>query len=130
MKRVINKWSWALLLALCVGFASCNKDGDGGGSSGNIVGKWQMYEVTPSSYYDACDFEGWIEFKSNGTYTDFDKCDNSTVNGTWKKEGNQLTVVAGNFPIPVAFTIISISSNEMVLEVELFEKSTIKYRKL
>ena len=38
MKKVFSIWSWAILLALCVGFSSCSDDDDevGGGTSTNV----------------------------------------------------------------------------------------------
>jgi len=42
MKRVINIWSWAILLALCVSLSSCSKDKDGGSSGVDyLIGTWK-----------------------------------------------------------------------------------------
>jgi len=49
MKKVLSIWSWAMILALCVGFSSCSndKDDDGGSGSGtSIVGKWNFVSYT------------------------------------------------------------------------------------
>ena len=126
MTKVFKFLSWAILIALCVGLASCSKDE---GGSDDIVGKWQIY-YNSDGLDELCDYEDWFEFKSDGTYTEFDKCDNETVGGTWKREGNNLTIVAEYFPIPIVFTIVSLSKDELVLESNIFHKITAKYKRI
>ena len=105
-----------LLLALCVGFPACgDDDGDNDNiKSSGIVGKWQMIESSFTDF-EPCNFEGWDEFKSDGTFVSFGGCGGETWTGTWKLEGNNITAVHDDFPGNIVFTIVSVSANELVL---------------
>ena len=129
-----------LLLVLCVGFSACGDD-DGVNDnikSSDIVGKWQLIES--SDELEPCDFEGWIEFKSDGTFEDFDLCEYDEEDrplidvgskGIWSLEGNKLTIVFDDFPLSFVLTIVSISANELVTSVTFFgETTTNKMRRM
>ena len=47
MKKVFSVWSWAMLLALCVGFSSCSDDDDEGGSNSTKVEIYVDGELLP-----------------------------------------------------------------------------------
>lgn len=123
-----------LLTILCLGFSfnSCSSDDDDEKDDFKslIVGKWKMHEATPSEDFEPCDFNGYIYFNEDGTYSEFDYCTNSTLNGTWSIEGRNITAVLSSFPIPVAFKIISIDASNMTLEYTsvLSPKITAKYK--
>jgi len=126
MKKVFG----LVILALCVGFTSCNGDDDPT-NDGNIVGKWQLYSISPSVGNEDCDFEGWMEIKDDGTCVFFDKCEETTETGTWEKDGNTLTLVSDPPIVMTAiYTIISISETELVMERDYVLKWTEKYRRL
>ncbi|MDR3327453.1 MAG: lipocalin family protein [Prevotellaceae bacterium] len=124
MKKYL-KFSWAILLALCIGISSCSKDDDDSNSS-DLAGKWQLTEVradgvlqnpnVSTDYNEPCDYEGWSQFKSDGTFIDYDGCDNSTSGGTWRLNGNTVTVVADVFSISLNFKIISLNQTTLVFE--------------
>ena len=98
MKKVFSIWSLAMLMVMCVGFASCSKDENKGGNGGmsqkdfskQIVGKWKYF-----AYYH----DGWnvvengnyIQFNSDGTLS-------SSNYKTWKVigEGSTIFTVNGN----------------------------------
>ena len=128
MKKVFNHWYGVVILALCIGFTSCSNDDD---SEGSLIGKWQLYEISPSIGYDDCNFEGWMEIKDDGTCIFFDQCEDSTEGGTWTREGNELTFVSnGPLVITTIYTIISISQNELVMERDYVLTWREKYRRL
>ncbi len=115
-----------VILALCVGFASCNKDDDkdnngNNGSNGNngnngngstienlqekIVGKWQMdksaYSSEALSEMEDCDFEGYFEFKADNTFFLYDPCEEEEGEEggvTWSVNGNVVTVTIMAIP--------------------------------
>lgn len=93
---------------------SCTKDGTI--KENYLIGKWQMTNST-DPYTEPCDFEGYLQFKDGGTYTDFDKCANQTSGGTWKLDGNILTVATNAFPISVQVKIIKLTKTELIMEV-------------
>jgi len=139
MKKVINFWSLAVIIALCVGFASCDKDDNKGKgddttiNESDIVGKWQMFEVVPDDDdYDDCDFEGWIDIRADKTFTEYDACEDDTSIGTWKIDGSTMTVIHNAFPIPIAFRVVSVSANELVLEIDFgtLGKEIQKYKRI
>lgn len=123
-----------LLTILYLGFSfnSCSGDNDDEKDDFKslIVGKWQMYEATPSNDFEPCDFNGYIYFNQGGTYSEFDYCTNSTLNGTWSIDGRNITAVLSSFPIPFDFKIISIDASNMTLEYTdlLSQKITAKYK--
>lgn len=91
-----------------------------------------MYEATPSEDFESCDFSGYIYFNQGGTYSEFDYCTNSTLNGTWSIDGRNITAVLSTFPIPAVFKIISIDTSNMTLEYTnlLSQKITAKYKRI
>jgi hypothetical protein len=69
MKKFMNFFLMATLVALCVGFSSCSKDDDEGGKSESIVGNWRS-----TYYYDYYGYRTISEedqypfnFKAGGT---------------------------------------------------------------
>lgn len=125
-----------VLVILCIGLSSISCSGDDDdekeGFESQIVGKWKMYEATPSEDFEPCDFNGYIYFNEDGTYSEFDYCTNSTLNGTWRIDGRNITAVLSSFPIPVVFKIVSIDASYMTLEYTnlLSQKITAKYKRI
>jgi hypothetical protein len=124
------------LLGLTV-FISCSKDDD---SDSKIVGKWQLIEVkvdgeieNPNSengYFIPCDYEGWMKFNTNGTYDEYDACEEKTIPGTWKLKNNILTVISEEFSFPVSVNVIENSDNRLVLESNSFGNEITTYKKI
>lgn len=80
----------AMLFSISL-FCACSSDDDETNDDGNdknyaemIVGKWQFTEGNHSEEFEPCDYQGWMEFLSDGSYKEYDKCQNRTVTGTWK----------------------------------------------
>jgi hypothetical protein len=66
MKRILNFWSVAMVIALCVGFSSCEKDDDEleGGGSGDFI------EVTINGETYKDDVLGWFGFDTSPVSAD------------------------------------------------------------
>ena len=122
-------YSVVLLVALSVGFSSCDNDDE---IDNRLVGRWQLVETT-DEFAESCDFRGWLEFRSDGTYTDFDACENQTISGTWSVDGNRLRMVFYQYiiPIPITLTIVSISDSELALRVSILgQTQTTTWRRI
>jgi len=85
MKKVINFWSLAMIIAVCVGVSSCSSDKDEGGGSGNssgnnaIVGTWVDLSGKIGKYGSNQGSTAYWEFKANGEmYTNADAISTST----------------------------------------------------
>ena len=139
MKKQFSFWSLVMILALCVGFTSCKDDEPS--FKGNIVGKWQLVEIidsdgsqteaNPGDWYEACDFKGHLEIKTGGTLDEFDACSNSTFSGTWKLEGDKLTMTYNEFPIPLTYTVTTLTENELVKTIRIMgETATSKFKRI
>lgn len=112
------KRSFAVLaLLFSVVLFSCSKDDK---KEASIVGKWQLQSATPDDDYAQCDYEGFIELKSDKSVLAYDKCDDDTYTGTWQREGNVITIVNEEIPFPVPVKIISLTETQLVLEVPDF----------
>ena len=89
------------------------------GNSGDIVGKWQIIETTFSNSnhgFDVCELDGsWFEIKNNGTFEDFNFCENLTTLGTWNLEDKSLTLVLNGSSS--VYTVVSVSENELILSI-------------
>lgn len=115
------------MLAMTISFVGCSDD-DNDEPSSSIVGTW-IYEEDfgdDDYYYEE------ITFKSNGTfiveweeYYDGDY-DSETIRGTYEIDGDELIV---EFADEISIiTIVSITSNKIVIEDEYGERMTY-YRK-
>ena len=100
----------ALMLSL-----SCEKDSESKYAD-NIIGKWKMTSAEPASYFEPCDFQGTITFKSDNTISDFDACENIYSTGKWRITDNILTVSNDELPIPIDVTIVSLTKTNMTTE--------------
>lgn len=102
---------------------ACGND-DEVSTDSSIVGKWQLVSVSPQSMledYDECEFEGYVEFASNGKYSDHRPCGVSDIGGgKWKLSGNTLTIISDILPTPIE-TTIEISDNNLVIIQDAFD---------
>ncbi len=135
-------WKLAsLLIAVLVGLAmvwSCSKDdGDdnGGSSSGNLqkyVGTWEIVyssgyraengEIVKQWDEDVSNEHNRIMFKADGTWAFYEY---SSSRGAWHEDGKGTYYMSGDQIVVTGamenFKIISLSSNEMVIEYEFSE---------
>jgi hypothetical protein len=79
MKKVIKFCSWAIIVALCAGLSSCSKDDDVKNEDALIVGVWIFVEGDGT---EPCYQGTWMEFESDGTYTEYFSCNNKLFTGT------------------------------------------------
>lgn len=103
MKKVL----YLFLAVTFVGFStiSCSSDDDKGGSS-SIIGSWEFYQegfsigdqelvLEDYEHTEGCS-KDYIEFKSNGTATDFyfeeSNCEQNTDSASYVVSGNNITV--------------------------------------
>lgn len=113
MQKIFNVWYLTILMVVCVGFSSCSKE-----DYGDIVGRWQLEAVTPVSELEPCEFDGWIEFNNDGTWSEFNACDDEIVHGTWQRDGKELTITSSPpVSISMVFTIVSVSDDKLVLSI-------------
>ena len=140
MKR-FNVLSWALLLVLCGGFVSCDKDDDGGsGGEGNpeslLIGKWQPVSIGSFGLLEDYQKDDILEFKANktviydenGTYHyPFEvalpilntqttwSIRYSNVLGEWVLNFVEDDILVRGFPYQADFNIEEITSTKLVL---------------
>jgi len=110
MKKIFNFLALTMLMVVCVGFSSCSKDDE----DGDIVGKWLIESANVN--FSPCTYDGWIEFKNDGTFTDYDACSNRNASGTWTRAENQLRTNYDYSAETMYFTIVSLSKDKLVLE--------------
>ena len=107
-------------------FSGCEKDTSDERIYSVLVGKWIK---TASN----CDGGSWFDFKSDGTYDEFDGC--ATVMrenaGKWRIENQQLYIKAKVYPIDVPYSFYYLSTTEMIIVMGKIapSKPQIKYRK-
>jgi len=132
MKRDYLRYVSLLMIVLIgLNLSSCSDDDNDeqGTKTSNIIGKWQLIEVTHSEYYESCDFEGWMNIKSDSTIEEYDACDGETTKSKWKLEGNELTVISDVLPIPFIIEIVSVDEKKMVVKFGVWgttERATYK----
>lgn len=130
MKKYLLVLATAIFAICC--FTGCSDDDDDTSNEGSgIVGKWQVIQYSDPEDYDDCDYKGWINLHENGVYEEYDACDKSTTKGTWKDNGdNTIKVVAESFPVAITIKVVSVSSDKLVLEFNLFGTETITYKRI
>ena len=110
-------------------FLSCSKSDKLGNISELIIGRWQLYESNATD--DPCDFEGWIEFKTDGTCTVFDACDDTTETEQYTVNGKKITITIDFISLPVIFTVVSITDSKLVWRIDILgNQITEKYKKI
>ncbi|CCX62319.1 unknown [Bacteroides sp. CAG:598] len=112
---------WMLMFASLV-IVSCSDDDASDDMS--IVGKWQLVSVSPASMaddYDECEFEGYIEFASDGRYYDHRPCGVSEIGGgKWKLSNSTLTIISDILPVPMEAKI-EIAGDRLVIIQNTFD---------
>lgn len=119
MKQSVQYLLIAIFSVICI--ASCSENEKDDEINSSIVGKWQLTSVSPKEMaedYDKCEYEGYVEFESNGTYSDHRKCGVSDIGGgKWKLSGSALTITSDILPIPFKATI-ELSNNTLIISQE------------
>ena len=89
----------------------------------SIIGKWHLVSVMPQEMavdYDECEFQGYVEFESDGTYSDHRPCGVSDIGGgKWKLSGNNLEITSDILPIPIKASV-EINDNTLVITQNAF----------
>ena len=93
MKNGFKFWSLAIIVALVAGFASCKKEKEKEYEP-SIEGKWQLVEAGLGE----CNLLSYKEFVAGGKYREVNACKVpiAIIDGTWKKDGNRLTIIFEN----------------------------------
>lgn len=119
MKNFLSYLLIVVFSAICT--ISCSDSDNDGEINSSIVGKWQLTSVSPKEMaedYDKCEYEGYVEFESNGTYSDHRKCGVSDIGGgKWKLSGSALTITSDILPIPLKATI-ELNNNTLIISQE------------
>ena len=124
MKKNIFLFLFSVLLL------SCSSDNDSASSSDSIVGKWQVVKFSDPTYYEACDYSGWVNIMEGGKYEDYDDCSKSKESGNWTQKDNLLTITSSSFPIPISAKIITLTKTSLVLETDFGNKETVTYKRI
>lgn len=101
----------------------CSNDENNEDLNSSIIGKWQLVSVSPKEIaedYDECEFEGYIEFESSGTYSDHRPCGVSDIGGgKWELDGNNLEIISDVLPIPINASV-EIGNNTLTIKQNAF----------
>ena len=128
----------ALFLLVTLSFTSCSKsDDNSGGTSGNIVGKWNLskigsivngQEVLTDHPNEAACAKDNTEYKTDGTVvqTEYSStCSTGSFSGTYTKNGNTLTEIYGS---TIVYTILQLDDTTLkIKDTETFQGTTTTY---
>ena len=81
-----------------------------------IVGRWQLEEISNATNLEPCYYSGWVEFKSDHSYQDYNDCTIGTTDGGWKIEGSRITIISAVSPFPLESEIVKLTKSEFVIE--------------
>lgn len=81
-----------------------------------IVGRWQLEEISNATNLEPCYYSGWVEFKSDRSYQDYNDCTIGTTDGGWKIEGSRITIISAVSPFPLESEIVKLTKSEFVIE--------------
>jgi hypothetical protein len=92
----------------------CKKEETNNGSDNlqKIQGKWSVVSIVPSTG----DVFDYIEFLADGTYKEGVNAITLSIQGTYTVSGNQVTMTMVG--IPVAYTIVTLTDNSLVLSYQ------------
>lgn len=117
---------FAVVAAFAFSLTSCGGDSDEPVSSASIVGTWKPTDYEgwgPESVYEEAKASfSYIYFQANGTYIEIEEDDEAALGftitrGTWRENGNTLTLTFELFdePFDFPYQIIKKTSNQLVL---------------
>lgn len=132
------------IFVLSISFVACGSDDDdnkgGGDIEKKLVGKWQMTQAIVdgvkenpsdrSSVYQSCDYQGWTNYKADGTAESYDHCDKTTDKGTWKIKDGKLIVTGAAFPIEFGVQIKELTDTKLVVYFDFVQKQEITYKRI
>ncbi|KAA6344646.1 hypothetical protein EZS27_007736 [termite gut metagenome] len=143
MKKISLFGLCLFLLSLTV-FISCSKDDDNNGNENGIskiIGKWQIKEVKingivddPTSdegYFYPCDYQGWSLFKEDGTFDEYDACEDKNLpSGNWEINNHTLLITTKDFPTPIEIILVEVSDSILILKYLSEVEEVITYKRL
>lgn len=126
MKSTIKKMYFSIILCICmIGLVACSADKDSGKKTSlditQLHGTWVKIDGDMTTTYN---------FKSDGTYTELvetsgDYAISMGDEGTYKLDGNELTLTSSDFEIDYSYNI-SFDGNDMIWDNG---KTTVTYTK-
>nr|DAJ23556.1 MAG TPA: lipocalin-like protein [Caudoviricetes sp.] len=125
MKK-LNLFALLAMLFSVTLFIACGDDDDDETKDSDdvatlIVGKWQFTEGNHPEEFEECDYQGWMEFAADGSYKEYDKCQNRTVTGSWTiNDEGQFVLKTNELPIALKINIKELTKDKLVFEQELF----------
>lgn len=119
MKKYFNIYLFFAFIIVSLSLSGCGDDESNQDViESSIIGKWRLISVSPYEMaidYDECEFQGYIEFESDGTYSDHRPCEvNDIGGGKWELDGNNVEIISDILPIPFKFAI-ELSDNTLIL---------------
>lgn len=119
MKKYISICFLFALLISSLTLSGCGDDDSNQEAiESSIIGKWQLVSVSPhelAEECDECEFQGYIEFESNGTYSDHRPCGvNDIGGGRWELDGNKVQIISDILPVPIEFGV-ELTDNTLIL---------------
>ena len=122
MKQKNVVWMWFMLMCMTLGFVSCDSTDDENGIPGGseaLVGKWQLKEASAYEIIngvredltaDDFDYDGYLEFSSDGTAVNYSGSENDYFN--WRLEGNHIICTGAE---DWDYTIESLTDKELIV---------------
>lgn len=123
-----------MFVVLSVGFAACGDDDDDDDDGGSVtasalIGTWETYWMTGYEKVPGREELKWdeavpesekdrITFNADGTSLD------GTYPQTWKLNGNKLTITDTDGTDSETFTVLKLTSTELV--IEMYDEETIE----
>lgn len=113
MKKHLNLFIVAIFATVSFALTSCGGDDDDEPTtSSSIVGTWASTDYPMG-------IKQTLQFASNGKYVevtvDGDEVD--VTKGTWKQDGNKVTVVEEEYNLPMEATVVSVSKDKLILDM-------------
>lgn len=112
MKKYLNLFIVAIFATVSFALTSCGSDDDEPTTSSSIVGTWESTDYPMG-------IKQTLQFASNGKYievtVDGDEVD--VTKGTWKQDGNKVTVIEEEYNIPMEATVVSVSKDKLILDM-------------
>ena len=113
-----------LIVLFAVFISSCSKDKP----EKIIIGKWILVEYLSDEYEpEACDFLSTLQFNADGTFTQYEACDEETTTGLYEVSETILSIIPDEFPITIGLRIISLTGRSFSY---LFEGDVLTYEKM
>ena len=108
----------SVFMTLIIGISSCKNDND------KIIGKWQINKISDTNGFRECHYQGWMEFRPDGEFVEYDKCNNATIEGKWHLDKiGKLTIVQFRTGVPrLDYDVKKLSNRKLVIQAETLIK--------